>query len=275
MHYRHSYHAGNFADVFKHLVLCALLDALNRKDKPWCYLETHAGAGAYDLSAPGATRTGEWHNGIEPVYGLTGAPPALAAYLDRVREFNGGGTLRRYPGSPWFARQLARAGDRLVLCEKTEAVAADLKLNFSGERRAVIHLRDGYEAHALLPPKENRGLVLVDPPFERPDEFDAVAEFFRKARSRFAGGVYALWYPVKNRHAAGRFVRRVAAAAVEGLALEFETGAPGEGQMRACGMLVANPPYRFRDDIEPALQVLVRELAQGPKAAYRMTPLTK
>lgn len=275
MHYRHSYHAGNFADVFKHVVLCGLLAALSRKDKPWCYVETHAGAGAYDLQGEGATRTGEWRDGIGRLHGLSGAPPLLQAYLDVVHGLNGTGALRHYPGSPLFAQALARERDRLVLCEKIPEIAAELRANLRGERRATIHHRDGHEAHALLPPAEKRGLVLVDPPFERPDEFEAAGELVEKSLGRFAGGIYAIWYPLKNRHAAGRFERRVARACDEpALRLAFETGAPGEGQMRACAVLVVNPPFGLEAEIAPAGKALARLLARGPRPAFEARPLT-
>jgi len=275
MHYRHSYHAGNFADVFKHVVLCALLAALNRKDKPWCYLETHAGAGAYDLSGEGATRTGEWREGIGRLHGLAHVPPLLEPFLDVVRGLNGTGRLRYYPGSPLFAQAWAREGDRLVLCEKVPEIAAELRENLKGERRAIVHRRDGYEAHALLPPAEKRGLVLVDPPFERPDEFDTVAELVGKSVGRFAGGIYAIWYPLKNRHAAGRFERQVARLCDEPpLRLSLDNGAPGEGQMRSCAVLVANAPFGFARDFESCGQWLARALAQGARPAYQATALT-
>jgi 23S rRNA (adenine2030-N6)-methyltransferase len=275
MHYRHSYHAGNFADVFKHAVLCALLAALSRKDKPWCYLETHAGAGAYDLAGQGAARTGEWRDGIGRLAGAAGAPPAVQFVLDAVAGVNGTGALRHYPGSPLFAQACAREHDRLVLCEKVPEVAAELRENLRGERRAAVHCRDGYEAYALLPPAEKRGLLLLDPPFERPDEFDAAAELVEKSLARFAGGVYAAWYPLKNRHAAARFERRVARACdTPPLRLALETGAAGEGQMRACAVLVANPPFGFAEAFTPAGRWLARALAQGPRAAFECAPLT-
>ena len=269
MHYRHSFHAGNFADVFKHVVLCGLLTALSRKDKPWSYLETHSGAGAYDLQGEGATRTGEWREGIARLHGLGNAPPLVERFLDVVNGLNGTGTLRHYPGSPRFAQALARAGDRLVLCEKVPEIVAELRENLRGERRATVHQRDGYEAHALWPPAEKRGLMLVDPPFERPDEFDAAAELVEKALSRFASGVVAAWYPLKNRHAAGRFERRIARACQEPpLRLALENGAPGEGQMRGCAVLVANAPFGFAQDFDPSGKLLAKLLAQGPHPKY-------
>jgi 23S rRNA (adenine2030-N6)-methyltransferase len=275
MHYRHSYHAGNFADVFKHVVLCALLAALNRKDKPWCYLETHAGAGAYDLQGEGAARTGEWREGIGRLHALGRVPDLLQAALDVVRGLNGTGALRYYPGSPLFAQAWARDRDRLVLCEKIPEIVAELRENLKGERRAIVHRRDGYEAHALLPPAEKRGLVLIDPPFERPDEFDAVGDLVEQAAGRFAAGVYAIWYPLKNRHAAGRFERRVARLCAEPpLRLALENGAPGAGQMRGCAVLVMNPPFGLERDLEPSGRLLARELAQGPHPAYTAVALT-
>ena len=277
MHYRHSYHAGNFADVFKHVVLCGLLAALSRKDKPWCYLETHAGAGAYDLAGEGASRTGEWRDGIGRLVGMGGAhiPPLVQTFLDVVAGINGTGALRHYPGSPLFAQSLAREHDRLVLCEKVPEIAAELKENLKGERRAIVHRRDGHEAPALLPPAEKRGLVLVDPPFERPDEFEAAATLVEKSLARFAGGVYAVWYPLKNRHAAARFERAVARACQEPpLRLALDTGAPGEGQMRSCAVLVANPPFGFEREFEPVGHWLARSLAQGPRPSYEGGPVT-
>ena len=274
MHYRHSYHAGNFADVFKHVVLCALLAALSRKDKPWCYVETHAGAGAYDLQGEGAARTGEWRDGIGRLWGMDHAPGALQAFLDIVRGMNGTGALRHYPGSPLFAQALARERDRLVLCEKVPEIAAELRENLKGERRAVVHQRDGHEAHALLPPAEKRGLMLIDPPFERPDEFKAAAELVEKSIKRFAAGVCAVWYPLKNRHAASRFERQVARACDEPpLRFALENGAPGEGQMRGCAVLVVNPPFGLDNELAASGKLLARLLAQGPRPLYEARPL--
>jgi len=233
VHYRHSYHAGNFADVFKHVLLVGLLGALSRKDKPWCYLETHAGAGDYDLGFEGASRTGEWREGIGRLGDATGAPEMVAEYLRLIAAARSQGSAEHYPGSPQFARALARPDDRLVLCEKVPEVAAELKSSLRGDRRAAIHLRDGYEAHSLLPPAEKRGLVLIDPPFERTDELDAIADLIQKSAARFAGGIYAAWYPVKNPHLVSRFARRVAKdTAKPVLNLELDNGAEADDEIR-------------------------------------------
>lgn len=269
MHYQHRYHAGNFADVFKHVLLCGLLSALSRKDKPWCYLDTHAGAGEYDLTQEAAGRTGEYEHGIARLAGLQDAPAGLAELLRIVGGINAGGALRHYPGSPLLARALMRGQDRLVLCEKVPAVSAELRSIFGRVPRTAVHERDGYEAHGLLPPPEKRGLVLVDPPFEARDEFERCGDLLQKSLARFAQGLYAVWYPVKNRHEAQRFLRRAQRELAQPvLNFEFDTGAPAEGQMRACGLLVVNPPFRFEREMAPALNVLKRELAQGPKAAW-------
>jgi 23S rRNA (adenine2030-N6)-methyltransferase len=269
VHYQHAYHAGNFADVFKHVLLSGLLAALSRKDKPWCFLDTHAGAGDYDLAGGGATRTGEWRDGIGRLAEVSDAPEMVADFLRIARAVPG-----RYPGSPLFARDLARPGDRLVLCEKVPAVAEQLKRTLRGDPRAAVHLRDGYEAASLLPPAEKRGLVLVDPPFERVDEFEAVGDFIAAACARFAGGIYAAWYPLKNRHVASRLVRGAARETGKPvLNLELDNGEPAEGQMHACGLLVVNPPFGFEPAAHEALGWLAPRLAQGPHAGFAIAPL--
>ncbi len=264
MHYRHAYHAGNFADVFKHTVLCGLLAALSKKDKPWCYLETHAGAGAYDLGSAAALATGEAAGGIQRLAKLADAPAALATYLRIVAEANPQGGSRHYPGSPAFAQALKRPGDRLILCESVEDVAASLRAQLPG---AELHLRDGYTAFSLLPPPEKRGLVLIDPAFERRDEYEAMIDFVVAAQPRFAGGVYALWYPIKNRHEVSRFRRRVAKASNKPvLDAWLETGAELAGQMVGCGLAIINPPFGLEAELLPSLKVLQLWLADGPQA---------
>lgn len=273
MHYQHRFHAGNFADVFKHVLLCGLLRALNRKDAPWAYVETHAGAGTYALGDAAAQKTGEFQGGIARVIDAIEPPQPVAAYLDEVRAMNARwaeGELRGYPGSPWFAARAARGHDRLLLCEREPAIAAELKSALAASPLLAVHQRDGYEAAALLPPREKRGLVLVDPPFERPDEFDAVEDFTQRALARFANGIYAIWYPYKKRFDTERFLRRMRRACPrEAINFVLETGAPSEGQMHACGVLVINPPFSFVGEAEAALPWLARELSQGPRASAR------
>lgn len=270
MHYQHRYHAGNFADVIKHLVLTATFEALNRKPAAWCFIDTHAGAGEYDLADPETARTGEAEAGIMSLLRSGTDEPLLRHYLDAVARDAEGASLRRYPGSPAFALAAAREDDRLILCERVAAVAADLRAAIGRDRRVAIHTRDGYEMAALLPPAQKRGVVLVDPPYERVDEFRAVADFLKRAVSRFAHGVYLVWYPLKNRHVADRMVRTVSALGREFWDLRFDTGAPAQGQMHACGMLLLNPPYGLDTALQPALDVLKRALAQGSRASWEL-----
>lgn len=284
MHYRHSFHAGNFADVFKHVLVVGLIQALSRKDKPWCYVDTHAGAGDYDLGSEVALRTGEWKGGIERLQGLAAAPEPLARFLALVRSANPDDGLRNYPGSPRFVQKLARPGDRLLLCERVPAVAEELRFGFRHFAQTTVHVRDGYEAFSLLPPAEKRGLMLIDPPFERPDEFEAVAELIRKSQARFLGGIYAAWYPIKNRHLAAQFARRVAresARPVLNLVIDTDGAqeperretAPGQPPvikhpMSACGLIVVNPPFGFEEQAREALAFMTPLLAQGPQPSW-------
>jgi 23S rRNA (adenine2030-N6)-methyltransferase len=272
VHYQHQFHAGNFADVFKHVVLLAVIDALNRKPGPWCYVETHAGTGEYDLHGDAARRTGEAASGVGRLWAQPAATPLLQRYLELLHQHNPDGVLRHYPGSPRWVAACARDDDRLVLCERVPQIAAELKQNFRGDRRVAVHQRDGYEAAGLLPPREKRGLMLIDPPFERPDEFRAVGELLRQATARFAHGVYAVWYPLKNRHAAERLPRAAAALGREGVDLQFDTGAPAQGQMHACGMLLLNPPFGLVEALTPSLEVLREVLTQGPRASWVARP---
>lgn len=271
MHYQHRFHAGNFADVFKHLLLTQLLAALNRKDTPWAYLETHAGAGLYALDAE-ADRTGEFRNGISRLYAANTVPAAVRTYLDALRSLNPQG-LKTYPGSPWWALAQARAGDRVVLCERQVPVATELRTHLGHDPRVAIHQRDGYESLGLLPPREKRGLVLVDPPFERADEFDAAEAYLTQALQRFANGVYAVWYPYKKRFDTERFLRRVRAGLRrEALNCVLDTGAPSEGQMHACGLLIINPPFPFVQEAQALLDGLLPFLADGPKPRVLAEP---
>ncbi len=265
MHYQHRYHAGNFADVFKHILLVSLLDALNAKPAAWCYLETHGGAGDYDLSDSAAQRTGEAQQGIARLWAAR--PVALERYLELIARNNPDETLRHYPGSPLFALNLAREQDRLIVCEKVPAIAAELRATTNNDARVAIHQRDGYEAASLLPPREKRGLVLVDPPFERPDEFEAVSDFVLSALRRFSNGTYAIWYPHKQRYQTDRWLRRMRAALTqEAMDLQIDTGAPSEGQMHACGLLVINPPYAFTQAAPGLLAAALPLLTQGKTA---------
>ncbi|MFO1160965.1 MAG: 23S rRNA (adenine(2030)-N(6))-methyltransferase RlmJ [Reyranellaceae bacterium] len=280
MNYRHGYHAGNFADVLKHVALCELLRLLTVKDKKLFVLDTHAGAGGYDLGGELARRTGEAEGGIRRLAAAprAGRPEAVARYLAAVaaydRKFGAASDgPRRYPGSPRLVRAALRPGDRFIACELHPAEALALKREFAGDRAVEVRQADGYKAlKALMPPIERRGLVLIDPPFEAADEFERLSRAVRQAVRRFATGCYALWYPIKDGVAAS-FVQEL--AAYEPLVLTLDLGGDEAGKLAACGLAVINPPWRFDEAMREALPWIASQLGPGVSAAVdggRATP---
>ena len=268
MNYRHGYHAGNFADVLKHTALCELLRLMTAKDKKLFVLDTHAGAGGYDLSGSQARRTGEAETGIVRLAGLprAGMPAAVARYLAAVTAFDrkfgpAGGQLRRYPGSPRLVRAALRPGDRFIACDLHPEEALLLKREFAGDRAVEVRQADGYKAlKALLPPVERRGLVLIDPPFEVPDEYEHLLRALRQGVRRFATGCYAVWYPIKD-EAAGAFAADLASFRPLVLELRLESIAPG--RLAACGLAVINPPWRFEEAMRETLPWIAAQLGPG------------
>ncbi|WP_207476248.1 23S rRNA (adenine(2030)-N(6))-methyltransferase RlmJ [Arenibaculum pallidiluteum] len=253
MNYRHAYHAGNFADVFKHAILALLVEHLKAKPAPFHVLDTHAGIGRYDLAGVEAGKTGEWRQGIARVLEAADRLPAeLGPYFDSVRALDSGaaGTPRWYPGSPRVVRHLMRPDDRLTLVELHPEDVRTLKAEFARDRQVAVHHMDAYQSlKAHLPPREKRGLVLVDPPFEATDEFARLAEGLTLAHRRWAGGIKALWYPVKERPAVWRFQEAVAAAGIPKILRAEITIHPEDTHTRlnGCGMLIVNPPWRLDD----------------------------
>ena len=263
MNYRHAFHAGNFADVFKHTILVGLLQALKEKATPLCYFDTHAGSGCYDLRGDAAQRTGEAAAGIQRLLADVPTQPIVRAYVDLVTALNaeGSGVLATYPGSPMIASRLMRADDRAVLCELQPGEAAALKALFAADPRIGVHQRNGYAAlGALLPPKERRGLVLIDPPFEaQDDEFRSVEAALATALERWPTGVYAIWYPIKRREATRPFLRWFAARRIrKTLVAELLLHADDSPlRLNGCGMVIVNAPWKFDAalrDIVPALR---------------------
>lgn len=270
--YLHGFHAGNHADVLKHAVLLALLDALTAKQKPLRYVDTHSGAGGYDLRSSAAQKNREYEGGIGRVWEAADPPPPVARLLDLVRLYNRGGGLSRYPGSPWLARQALGANDTLFLYELHPAEHRALAAGMKGERRARVLRADGLtEVVGLVPPPERRALVFADPSYERQDEQRQVITAVAAAHRRFATGVYAIWYPLIERRAVDALERAVGAAALAPRALFELSIAPdsrGRG-MTGSGMIVLNPPWRVREQIEGALPWLARALA-GERGRYRV-----
>jgi 23S rRNA (adenine2030-N6)-methyltransferase len=262
--YRHHFHAGNFADVFKHALLARLLLALEKKDKPYCYVDTHAGVGLYDLAHPWATKNAEFRDGIGRLWGRTDTPELLAPYLDAVRAENRGPALRFYSGSPRIAQRLLRPGDRLILSELNRDDCAALAERCAADRRVTVHLMDGYQSlKAHLPPQERRGLVLVDSSFDRAGEFKRLTDALAGAHRRWATGVYAIWYPLMEANVLRAFERGVVATGMRKvlqleLAVRLENWTLG---MRGCGLLVVNPPFGFELEARTIVAWLWRTLA--------------
>ncbi len=259
MNYRHAFHAGNFADCMKHALLVWLLRALQRKDTPIAVLDTHAGIGAYDLESEQAERTGEWKRGIARV----AEQPAdvLADYLAIATAKPG-----QYPGSPEIVRALLRERDRLICCELHPEDHAALKRRYARDAQISVHNRDAWEAiTALLPFPERRGLILIDPPFEAPDEFAQLQRALIAAHKRFANGVYAAWYPIKHRTPVRLFHEAMQAAGIRDIvAAELWLRTPTDPtRLNGCGLLVVNPPYGFENAATAILEALRARLSDG------------
>lgn len=256
MNYRHIYHAGNFADVMKHALLIRLIRAMQRKDKPFLLLDTHAGIGRYDVRSEQAEKTGEWRDGIGKL--LDNPPEALADYVALVQN------LGLYPGSPAIAAALLRPQDRLVACELHPEDAATLRRTMRGTNTAV-HERDAYEAlSAFLPPPEKRALILIDPPFERTDEFATLANSLAAAWSKFRAGVFVVWYPIKHRAPVRMFFEALQQTPIRDvIAVEFlrrpDTNPIG---LNGCGLVIINPPYGFEDEAAPILAACAAALGE-------------
>ena len=274
MNYRHAFHAGNFADVVKHVALVAVLLHLKKKEKPFRVIDTHAGAGLYDLAGGAAQRTGEAEGGVARLAGLAGEglPPALSAYLEALRKTD----AAHYPGSPLITARLLRENDRLVAIERHEEEEAKLASVLAPFRNAKAVRADGYARLAsLLPPPERRGLVLIDPPYEAEDEFQRATAALAAARKRFATGIYLVWYPIKSRAASEALSGEVLAGGTEEvLRVTVDIGrassTDGKERLAAAGLLIVNPPYGMADEMRAAADILAPRL--GP-AKIQVTTL--
>jgi len=276
VNYRHAFHAGNFADVFKHAVLCRILMHLRAKPAAFRVIDTHAGAGLYYLAGAEASRSGEWRDGIARLVAAELAAPVaalLAPYLDVVNALNERGRLATYPGSPALARAWLRPQDRLIACEIEPKAAVALRQNLRGDARIKTLEIDGWTAlSAYVPPKERRGLVLVDPPFEQESDFPRLSHGLAAAHRKWATGIYALWYPIKGvneRDALAKSLRRLAIAKI--LRAEMIV-APlsNPDRLNGCGMILVNPPWTLESELSVLLPALAAILARDGKGAFRL-----
>jgi 23S rRNA (adenine2030-N6)-methyltransferase len=274
MNYRHIYHAGNFADVLKHAVLARLIAYLKLKDKPFRVIDTHAGIGLYDLSSEEAQKTGEWLGGIGRLLDADlprDVAPLLAPYLDAIRSLNATSNVRLYPGSPKLARMLLRKEDRLSLMELHPADYETLAGHFDGDFQTRVTHLDGWLAlNAHVPPKEKRGLILVDPPFEEPNEYRRLVDGLAKAWRKFPGGVYCLWYPLKNSAPIREFHEALHALEIPKiLGAEFTVKGHREDGLTGSGLVIVNPPYTLKAELDILLPYLQGRLAQDRFGLWR------
>jgi 23S rRNA (adenine2030-N6)-methyltransferase len=285
MNYRHAFHAGNFADVIKHIVLVRILLYLQEKDAAFRVIDTHAGAGRYDLKGEEAARSGEWLTGIARLMQARFSDNALALikpYLDIVRAFNPDPSqLKVYPGSPLITRALLRPQDRLTACELEEGARKALIDALRRDAQARVVDLDGWMAlPAFVPPKERRGLILIDPPYEQNDEFERLAAGFAEAFAKWPTGGYLLWYPAKTRRATEELARRVAHVIRQArppgkcLRLEFSVAPQAaDSALTSAGLLVVNPPWTLAAELGTILPELEKPLGQGGAGRFRLENL--
>ncbi|MEN3296057.1 MAG: rRNA (adenine2030-N6)-methyltransferase [Burkholderiales bacterium] len=282
MNYRHAFHAGGFADVIKHIVLVRILTYLQEKPAAFRIIDSHAGAGLYDLTSEEARRGGEWLTGIARVMQARFSEatlPLVKPYLDIVRAFNSERELKAYPGSPLIARALLRPQDRLTACEVEPKARKRLIDALRRDTQARVVDLDGWLAlPAFVPPKERRGLVLIDPPFEQKDEFEHLADAFAQAFAKWPSGSYLLWYPVKSRRVTDILARHVAEVVDAGpspgkaLRLEFSVApqAAADAGLVAAGLLIVNPPWTLLGELKAILAELEKPLGQGGAGRFRL-----
>lgn len=276
MNYRHAFHAGNFADVMKHIVLARLIEYLKLKPAAFRVIDTHAGIGRYDFNSDEAQRSPEWLDGIKRLF-ESPLPPEAAKlaqpYLEAVEAENPDGALRFYPGSPLLARQLLRPQDRLFAMELQPEDETTLGKLFAGDIQTRVIALDGWLAlGSQLPPKEKRGLVLVDPPFEEAGEFDRLVDGLLRAHRRFPSGLYALWYPLKDQAERNAFLGALAETGISKmLRAELMVKAPAHPpRLFGSGMILVNPPFTLKDELKVLLPALATALGENGRGGFRL-----
>ena len=287
--YRHAFHAGNHADVLKHVVTLHILEYLGQKEAPYMYIDTHAGAGIYALDSPNATKNAEYETGISRLWKKENLLPPLAQYVELIEQLNPSGSLRYYPGSPYCAEKFAREQDRLRLFELHPNEGKILEENFrklaqrkesQGEKshtrgkRIMVHKSDGFEGlKALLPPPSRRGLILIDPPYEDKNDYRRVKDALEDAINRFATGIYAVWYPVLQRMESGQLPERLKRLKSNGwldVTLSISSPVPDGFGLRSSGMFILNPPWTLEPMLREVMPQLVKLLGADASASYTL-----
>ncbi len=276
MNYRHAFHAGNFADVMKHIILARIVDYLKRKDAAFRVIDTHAGAGVYALGKGNAAKPGEWREGIGRMQAAELGPEITALlqpYFDSITAVNAKGGLDHYPGSPAITRHLLRKQDRLTAIELHDQDEKLLAAHFAGDfQTRVIHLDGWLALGAHVPPKEKRGLVLIDPPFEEEGEFERLTDGLMKAHKRWPGGTYALWYPLKDRKAVNRFHQALSGSGIAKI-LKAELMIRDWSmppRMNGSGMIIVNPPFMLEAELKAVLPQLARVLGDSGHGRFEL-----
>jgi len=276
LNYRHAFHAGSFADVFKHAALCRILHYLREKPAGFRIIDTHAGAGLYDLGSDEARRGGEWHDGIERLLAAKLDKPVadlLAPYLEVIGALNEPGRLKHYPGSPAVARAWLRPQDKLIACELEPKAYRALARHLRGDARIKTLEMDGWAAlKADVPPPERRGLVLVDPPFEEDGDFARLSHGLAAAHRKWATGLYALWYPIKGRPEPDALAKRLRRLGISKILRAELTVAPlsDPDRLNGCGLILVNPPWRLETELSKLLPALAAILGRQSKGAFRL-----
>jgi 23S rRNA (adenine2030-N6)-methyltransferase len=273
--YRHAFHAGNYADVVKHATLNLIMESLCHKESPFCYLDTHAGTAFYDLNSEFAQKTGEFKEGIQLLWSLpeSAIHPLLTTYLHTLRAFNPGQCLNTYLGSPAFARHFLRPQDSMTLMELHPHDVELLKAGFKADKQVHIHQRDGFEGLiALVPPKEKRGLVLIDPSYELKQDYLTVVETLKLAHKRWQQGIYALWYPLLNEQLHEKMLQKLTGSGIKKILVAELNRYPSQTPraMYGTGMVIINPPYQLDKSLQELLPWLWKVLSPQAEGKWRV-----
>ncbi len=277
MNYRHIYHAGIFADIFKHAIVSVLIQSLLSKEKPFCYVDTHAGIGLYDLQQAAAQKTQEYATGLVPLLRAENYPALLKPYLAAIAAYNKVDNItvmpRYYPGSPCVVRHLLREQDRMILSELHQEDVKYLKQVFWNDKQVAVHHVDGYQAiKAFLPPKERRGLVLIDPPYEQENEFAKIIDALVMGLQQWETGVYAVWYPLKDRMITNHFLRKIKTRVDKEILVTELTIYSTEikNTLNGCGMVIVNPPWQLEEKLNALVPWLWNVLSLNKQGGCRV-----